>query len=156
MSVILAFLLALLFGVGLIVSGMTDPARVLGFLDVAGAWDPSLAFVMGGAVMVAAPFFLLARNREKPVFAAAFEPPQSARIDLRLIGGAALFGVGWGLAGLCPGPALVVLGLAPQAVWPFVVAMMIGLGVGRWIGRARRGVEGDVRGELRAQSEATS
>lgn len=131
MIVVAAFLLALLFGAGLIVSGMTDPARVLGFLDVAGAWDPSLAFVMGGAVIVAAPLFLLAGRRAKPVLAQAFEGAERSKIDLRLVGGAALFGIGWGLAGLCPGPALVVLGLTPQAAWPFVVSMIAGLALGR-------------------------
>lgn len=136
MNIAAAFLLALLFGVGLIVSGMTDPARVLGFLDIAGDWDPSLAFVMGGAVVVSAPLFLLAGRRAKPMVAAEFEKPERARIDLRLIAGSALFGVGWGLAGLCPGPALVTLGHAPLAVWPFVLAMGVGLAIGRWLSGA--------------------
>jgi uncharacterized protein len=143
MSGVVAFLLGLLFGAGLLVSGMTDPGRVTGFLDVAGRWDPSLAFVMGGAVAVAAPLFLIARKRARPLIGATFETPERESADLRLLGGAAVFGVGWGLAGLCPGPALVVLGLDPLAVWPFALSMAVGLGIGRAVsgegGRRRRG-----------------
>ncbi|WP_395647792.1 DUF6691 family protein [Terricaulis sp.] len=131
MNTVLALLFGLLFGVGLLVSGMTDPARVIGFLDIAGAWNPSLAFVMGGAVLTAAPLFALAQRRGRPLFNGAFEAPGKLRIDLRLIGGAALFGVGWGLAGLCPGPALVNFGRAPADTWIFVTAMAIGLVLGR-------------------------
>ena len=93
-----------LFGLGLVVSGMIDPAKVLGFLDVAGAWDPSLGFVMGGAIPVAALGFRLGARRARPVCATAFAPPARSRIEPRLLGGAALFGLGWGLAGSAPAP----------------------------------------------------
>ena len=123
----LALAFGALFGAGLLLSGMTSPLRVLGFLDVAGDWDPSLAFVMGGAILAAAPLFALARRRDG-------EAGPSGPIDARLLGGAAVFGVGWGLAGVCPGPALVDLPLAPLAVLPFLAAMFAGL----WFS-ARRG-----------------
>ncbi len=116
----------LLFGVGLWLSGMTSPAKVQGFLDVAGSWDPSLAFVMGAAVLTCAAFSWLARRRGAPVLEARFSPLESRTIDGRLITGAAVFGVGWGLCGVCPGPGLVSLGTA--GVWPlvFVAAMALG------------------------------
>ncbi|MES1199982.1 MAG: YeeE/YedE family protein [Pseudomonadota bacterium] len=135
MTSLLAFVFGLVFGVGLILSGMTDPARVIGFLDVAGRWDASLAFVMGGAVLAALPFFLSARRRARPVLGAAFEQPDRFRVDAALVLGAATFGFGWGLAGLCPGPALVNLGLRPGAVWLFVLALALGLAVGRGAAR---------------------
>ena len=120
MKGLLALLFGALFGAGLLLSGMTSPLRVLGFLDVAGDWDPSLAFVMGGAILAAAPLFALARRRDG-------EPGPSGPIDTRLLGGAAVFGIGWGLGGVCPGPALVDLPLAPLAVLPFLAAMLAGL-----------------------------
>lgn len=112
----------LLFGLGLALSGMTDPARVLGFLDVTGSWDPGLAFVMAAAVSTAAALFALAGRR----YGIAASAP-ATRIDLRLIGGAAIFGIGWGLAGICPGPAFVDLALAPWRLLPFLGAMILGL-----------------------------
>jgi uncharacterized membrane protein YedE/YeeE len=116
-----------LFGLGLLVSGMMNPAKVLGFLDLAGAWDPSLAFVMAGAIPVAALGFRLGLRRARPVCAQAFVPPARRGIDRRLIAGAVLFGLGWGLAGLCPGPSLALLGLADPGAGLFVLAMVAGM-----------------------------
>jgi uncharacterized membrane protein YedE/YeeE len=115
-----------IFGLGLAISQMVDPAKVLGFLDLAGAWDPSLALVMAGAVAVGVLGLRAARARLRPYLAPAFHMPKPAQIDARLIGGAALFGVGWGLVGLCPGPAFAGLafGLAPSAI--FAAALVIG------------------------------
>lgn len=124
---LIAFLAGLAFGLGLLVSGMSSPAKVLAFLDIAGAWDPSLAFVMGGAVLTAAPLFYLARRRRKPIAGETFDNPDRQLIDRRLIGGAVLFGLGWGLAGICPGPAVVDLILAPRETLPFMAAMVAGI-----------------------------
>lgn len=126
MNVARILVLGLIFGAGLLLSGMTDPARVIGFLDWTGAWDPSLAFVMGGAILSAAPLFALARRRSRPLFAEAFERSTEDTIDARLLIGAAVFGVGWGLAGICPGPALVLIGLDPLAIAPFIAALAVG------------------------------
>ena len=116
-----------LFGVGLSISGMTQPAKVLGFLDVTGRWDASLAFVMGGAVAVYALAYRLIRRRSGPLFDTEFHVPAGKTIDTPLLVGAALFGIGWGLGGFCPGPALVSLGAAaPNAAW-FVLAMTAGM-----------------------------
>jgi len=121
------FAMGLVFGLGLAMAGMTSPDRVLGFLDVAGVWDPALAFVMGGAVLTATPLFWLARFRKAPVVGGAFDQPPTKIIDRRLIGGAILFGIGWGLAGVCPGPAFVALAIAPVQALPFFAAMLAGL-----------------------------
>ena len=121
----------LLFGAGLTISGMTDPQRVRGFLDLFGRWDPTLAFVMGGAVMVMAVAWRLRGKMGHPLFAEKFALPDRSDLDARLILGSALFGVGWGLAGLCPGPAIASLALAPAAVLPFVVAMLAGMAIHR-------------------------
>ena len=122
-----SLLAGLLFGLGLALAGMTLPSRVLGFLDMAGAWDPSLALVMVGAIAVHAALGRVIRGREKPLFEARFHLPTRADIDRRLVTGAALFGVGWGLVGLCPGPALVSAATgAPWAV-VFVTAMAAGM-----------------------------
>lgn len=121
----------LLFGAGLTLSGMTDPRRVRGFLDFFGNWDPTLAFVMGGAVMVMALAWRLRNRMAAPVFAEKFSMPDRTDIDPRLIIGSALFGIGWGIAGLCPGPAVASLALAPMHVLPFVAAMLVGMGVHR-------------------------
>lgn len=130
MGVIGALVAGLLFGLGLILSGMADPAKVLNFLDVAGTWDPSLAFVMGGAIGVAAPGFWLVRRRKAPLAARGFlVPPADAPIDRSLVIGAAVFGVGWGLAGFCPGPALVSLPLGTQGAVIFVSAMVAAISV---------------------------
>ena len=126
--VVLALTAGALFGFGLSLSGMVDPARVSGFLDVAsGHWDPSLMFVLGGAVMVAVPGVLLSRRLAKPVLAEDFSLPVKTRIDRPLITGSAIFGVGWGLAGFCPGPALSALALGLVPVVLFVSAMIAGM-----------------------------
>lgn len=126
---ILAALAAgLLFGAGLTVARMVDPAKILGFLDIAGNWDPSLAFVLGGAVITAGlGFELIRRGRATPLAAGAFDAPAARRIDRRLVGGSVLFGIGWGLVGLCPGPALAGLAVAPSGVALFVAAMLAGM-----------------------------
>src|SRR6188472_658010 len=124
-----AFFVALVFGIGLIISGMFDPAKVLGFLDVAGAWDPSLAFVMGGAVAVGAVAFRFARKREVSLLGAPMQLPAGRRIDRRLVVGSTLFGVGWGIAGFCPGPALVTLGMGEVEALASTVAMLAGMAV---------------------------
>jgi uncharacterized protein len=122
-----AFASGLLFGLGLIVSQMVNPAKVLGFLDIFGNWDPSLAFVMGGAVIVSGLGYRIARRRGIPVLAPRLEIPARRDLDPRLIGGAALFGIGWGLVGLFPGPALVGLTFGPVGIFAFVAAMIAGM-----------------------------
>ena len=121
-----------LFGLGLTISGMIDPARVLAFLDVAGEWNPSLAFVLAAAVAVAAIGFRCSFRRA-PLCAPAYQPPAQTRIDARLVSGAILFGLGWGLVGYCPGPALAGLGLGVPQTWRFVVAMLLGMAACRWL-----------------------
>ena len=116
-----------LFGAGLTLSGMTDPARVRGFLDVFGKWDPTLAFVMGGAVLVMAVAWRIRARMEKPLFGEKFSLPGRGDLDPPLLVGSALFGIGWGIAGLCPGPAIASLALSPVAVLPFVAAMLAGM-----------------------------
>ncbi len=122
-----------LFGLGLAVSGMVDPAKVIGFLDVAGDWDPTLAFVMGGALLVTIPAFRLIFKRPRPVLADEFELPTKKDLDARLLGGSALFGVGWGLSGFCPGPAVTALATGLTPVFAFVVAMLAGMAIYKWI-----------------------
>lgn len=117
----------LLFGLGLIVSGMINPSKVIGFLDLAGDWDPSLIFVMGGGVAVTLCTFWLVLRRERPLFDTQFFLPSKADIDARLIAGAALFGVGWGIAGLCPGPAMTGLATLDPTVVLFVGSMIVGM-----------------------------
>jgi uncharacterized membrane protein YedE/YeeE len=138
MGLIGALAAGLLFGIGLILSGMANPAKVLNFLDVAGTWDPSLAFVMAGAIGVAAPGFWLVRRRTAPLADVAFHvPPPDAPIDRTLIAGAAVFGIGWGLAGFCPGPAIVSLPLAAPGTLAFVVAMVGAIAAGTLLKRNR-------------------
>ena len=122
-----AFTVGLLFGIGLLVSGMANPAKVLAFLDVTGRWDPSLAFVMAGAVAVSAAGYRVARRRGRPVLAPRLDIPNRRDLDPRLLVGAALFGVGWGLVGLCPGPALTILSVVPAPAATFVAAMAVGM-----------------------------
>jgi hypothetical protein len=127
MQVVAALVCGLVFGAGLAIAGMTNPAKVLAFLDVAGAWDPTLAFVMGGALLVNAGAYALTRRRARPLFAEVFALPTRRDLDARLVGGAALFGVGWGLVGLCPGPALASLARGENEVLVFVAAMAGGM-----------------------------
>jgi uncharacterized membrane protein YedE/YeeE len=121
------FLIGLVFGTGLILSGMSNPAKVIGFLDISGLWDPSLAFVMGGAVLVALIAFRIARQRTQAFFGDALKLPTATQLDKRLIVGSLLFGVGWGLAGFCPGPAIVSLGAGYTQALVFVIAMVAGM-----------------------------
>ena len=131
MGVVGALAAGLIFGLGLILSGMVDPAKVQNFLDLAGTWDPSLAFVMAGALAVAAPGFWLVRRRSAPLAGAAFHvPPRDAPIDRKLVIGSAVFGVGWGIAGFCPGPALVSLPLAAPGTIAFAAAMIAAIAAG--------------------------
>jgi len=131
--IVSAFAAGLLFGLGLIVSQMVNPTKVLGFLDIFGSWDPSLALVMGGAVVVSALGYVTATRCGMPVLAPRLEIPTWRALDPRLIGGAALFGIGWGLVGLCPGPALVGLTFGPWQVLVFVAAMIVGMAVFRLV-----------------------
>ncbi|MET0407360.1 MAG: YeeE/YedE family protein [Hyphomicrobium sp.] len=129
-------LAGLLFGVGLLLSGMANPAKVLNFLDLAGHWDPSLAFVMGGAVAVTMTAYRLSSGLAKPVLDDRFHLPASRAIDGKLMLGAAIFGVGWGLVGLCPGPALVSVLLGAPAIAVFVPAMLVGIAIATWLKRS--------------------
>lgn len=129
MQIAIALLSGLIFGIGLLVSGLADPAKVLAFLDLAGRWDPSLALVMAGAIAVALVPFALARRRDTSLLGLPMQLPAVRSIDRRLVLGSLLFGVGWGVAGICPGPALVLLGMGVgKAAW-FVAAMLVGMAV---------------------------
>ncbi|MGO4869930.1 MAG: DUF6691 family protein [Roseiarcus sp.] len=123
----LALVVGLIFGLGLCLSGMSEPSKVLGFLDLAGAWDPSLAFVMGGAIAIAAPAFALARRRRVAWLGGYIELPKTRAIDAPLALGALIFGIGWGLAGVCPAPAIVDIGFLSPSAMIFVAAMAIGM-----------------------------
>lgn len=127
MFVFSALLSGLVFGLGLIISGMANPSKVLGFLDLAGAWDPSLALVMAGAIGVGFFAFLIAKRRTLSLIGAEMKLPTATHIDKRLLTGGALFGVGWGIAGFCPGPGLVALGMGEPKALVFVVAMLAGM-----------------------------
>lgn len=131
MQAVATWLTGLVFGIGIAVSGMMNPAKVLNFFDIAGSWDPSLAFVMGGAVTVTALGYRLVLRRPAPVFARSFALPSARQIDMRLIGGAAIFGIGWGIAGFCPGGALPALGTLTPAVFVFVGALVAGMALAR-------------------------
>ena len=124
---IASLLAGLLFGIGLILSGMANPAKVLGFLDLAGSWDPSLALVMAGAIAVGVGGFAIAKNRTQSILGLAMQFPKARHIDRRLLGGSLLFGIGWGIAGFCPGPSLVALGMGEGKAVVFVVAMVVGM-----------------------------
>ena len=137
-TVFTSLLAGLVFGLGLIVSGMANPAKVLGFLDLAGAWDPSLAFVMAGAIAVAAFAFALAKKRSASFLGAAMKLPGSRDIDRRLVIGSVLFGIGWGVAGFCPGPGLVALGMSEIKALVFVGAMLAGMGIFELIERRKQ------------------
>lgn len=139
MAILLNFALGLLFGLGLVVSGMSNPAKVLNFLDLFGTWDPSLAFVMGGAVLVAFVGYRLAWRRKEPFLDKRFHVPAQDGIDAPLVAGAAIFGIGWGLGGFCPGPAFTALPLAATGTLVFVPAMLAGMAAARILaGRAQR------------------
>ncbi|MBN5311769.1 YeeE/YedE family protein [Serratia marcescens] len=127
LKTLLALLSGVIFGLGLIVAGMANPAKVLAFLDIAGQWDPSLALVMVGAIAVAVPAFLWARRRERSLLGETLQIPAAGRVDRRLLAGSALFGIGWGIAGICPGPAWVLAGAEIHRVWPFLLAMLAGM-----------------------------
>jgi uncharacterized membrane protein YedE/YeeE len=127
MHIVSAFIVGLVFGIGLIMAGMTDPSKVQGFLDLAGNWDPSLAFVMGGAILVGLVAFRLAGKRERSLLGEAMRLPTATRIDRRLVLGGAAFGAGWGLGGFCPGPALASLATGDHKVLVFTGAMLAGM-----------------------------
>lgn len=139
MVIVIALFAGLLFGIGLIVSGMANPAKVLGFLDIAGTWDPSLAFVMAGAIAIGAIAFGIARHRQRSLLGLPMQWPASTAVTARLVLGSAAFGVGWGLAGFCPGPALVALGAGYAKAWGFVGAMAAGMVVFEVLERWRAG-----------------
>ena len=136
--VLTSLLSGLVFGLGLIVSGMTNPAKVLGFLDLGGAWDPSLALVMGGAIAVGFFAFMFAKNRTRSLLGADMKLPDASPIDRRLIAGSVLFGMGWGVAGFCPGPGLVALGMGESKALIFVLAMIAGMAIFERIDKRRR------------------
>lgn len=132
MQAVIALLAGLIFGLGLILSGMGDPAKVQNFLDIFGRWDPSLGLVMGGAIAVGLLAFTWAKKRSTSVLGAPMQLPTASVIDRKLLGGAALFGIGWGLAGFCPGPAVMNLATGHTEVWLFVVAMLVGMVAQHW------------------------
>ena len=138
MAALLSFLSGLLFGVGLIVSDMANPAKVLAFLDLAGRWDPSLALVMVGAIAIGLPAFAIARRRPRSFLGLPMQLPAKSGIGSRLIAGSLLFGIGWGLAGFCPGPAIVALGMGEEKAAVFVAAMLAGMAVFEVVERIRR------------------
>ena len=133
--ILTALLAGIVFGLGLIISGMANPAKVLGFLDLAGPWDPSLAFVMAGAVGVGVIAFAVARRRTLSLLGAEMKLPRVRQIDRRLVIGSLTFGVGWGLVGFCPGPALVALGMGQTKALLFVGFMLAGMGLFEWLER---------------------
>jgi len=122
-----AFLVGLLFGLGLIISGMTDPSKVIGFLDLAGAWDPSLAFVMVGAILIGAIAFTIAKKRQRSLLGAPMRLSSATELDKGLLIGSLAFGIGWGLSGFCPGPAVVSAAAGQPKAWIFVAAMLAGM-----------------------------
>lgn len=139
MPILTSLLAGLVFGLGLILSGMADPAKVLGFLDLAGPWDPSLALVMVGAIAVGLIAFALVKRRDTTLLGLAFKLPTASHIDGRLVGGSLMFGAGWGLAGFCPGPALVALGMGEIKAVVFVAAMLVGMGLFELFERRKAG-----------------
>ncbi len=135
--ILFAFASGLIFGLGLILAGMANPAKVLGFLDVAGTWDPSLAFVMAGAIMIGFLAFLFAKKRTQSFLGLPMQMPTNQLIDKRLVFGSAIFGIGWGLAGICPGPGIVLLGAGETKGLVFVSALVLGVLIFRLIDRSR-------------------
>lgn len=138
LPLITALLSGLVFGLGLLWSGMANPAKVLGFLDLAGGWDPSLALVMAGAIGVGLVAFSLAKARRRSLLGLPMQWPSSHTIDRRLVGGSLLFGIGWGLAGFCPGPAVLALGMGLPKALLFVAAMLVGMAVFEWLAPRQR------------------
>lgn len=134
---ITALLAGLIFGLGLILAGMADPAKVLAFLDITGAWDPSLALVMGGAIAVGSVAFAVAGRRNRSYLGLPMHLPTARVIDKRLVLGSLAFGIGWGMAGICPGPALVLLGTGSSKGIVFVAAMLLGMGIFEILERSR-------------------
>lgn len=132
-----ASLAGIIFGAGLALSDMVNPARVLGFLNIAGTWDPTLAFVMGGGVIASAIGYMFSRRLRAPLFGKSFFIPENRRLDSQLIGGAALFGIGWGLVGFCPGPAIAGLIYGMWQPWLFVAAMVVGMALQRVVSAQR-------------------
>lgn len=141
-----SLLAGLIFGLGLMVSGMANPEKVLGFLDIAGLWDPSLAFVMGGAIIVGLVAFAVARRRTLSFLGFTMKMPANNRIESRLVIGSMMFGIGWGIAGFCPGPALVALGAGEIKAVVFVASMVAGMMAFEVIERIKRPSLGDTRG----------
>jgi uncharacterized protein len=133
MRVFYIYLIGVIFGTGIAIAGMANPAKVLNFFDIAGTWDPSLAFVMGGALAVTFVGYRLVFPRGVPLFDTSFHLPTARLIDARLVGGAAIFGIGWGISGFCPGGALPALGVFHPEVWLFVAAMVAGMMLTRFI-----------------------
>jgi len=134
---IIAGIIGLIFGTGIALSGMANPAKVLNFFDVAGTWDPSLAFVMGGALLVTAIGYRFVLRRDKPLFDATFHLPANRQLDVPLLAGSAVFGLGWGISGFCPGGAIPALGLGEVSAWAFVGAMLVGIFAARTVRLAR-------------------
>jgi uncharacterized membrane protein YedE/YeeE len=133
MHLIIIYLIGVIFGTGIVMSGMANPAKVINFFDVAGSWDPSLIFVMGGALVVTAIGYRLVFGRARPIFEGKFMVPTARNLDARLIGGSAVFGIGWGIAGFCPGGALPALGTGRIDVIAFVGAMLAGIFAARYL-----------------------
>lgn len=138
MTVLFSLLAGLIFGLGLIVAGMANPAKVLGFLDLAGAWDPSMGFVMAGGIAVASAGFFFARKRTRSLLGLPMQIPAARHIDRRLVIGSLLFGIGWGLAGICPGPALVLVGAGMFKGGVFVIVMLGGMGLFEFFERKKQ------------------
>lgn len=156
MQIVIAAIAGLLFGMGLLISGMANPAKVLGFLDLAGRWDPSLALVMIGAIAVGLVGFGVAKRRKTSLLGAPMSLPTGTTIDRRLIFGSLLFGIGWGLAGICPGPALVLLGAGVGKAVIFVVAMLVGMMIFEIAEHARNKPRNKLRNKPRTQPASTS
>ena len=135
---ITALIAGLIFGVGLVISQMVNPAKVIAFLDIFGNWDPSLAFVMGGALIVTAIGYRLVWTRQKPVFEERFQIPGNRKVDTRLAIGAVLFGIGWGLVGLCPGPAIAAISIGGTKAIGFLAAMALGMVLFQLFDRVRK------------------
>jgi uncharacterized membrane protein YedE/YeeE len=133
MRIITAYLIGLVFGVGIAISGMANPAKVLNFFDVAGSWDPSLMFVMGGALITTFIGYKLVFGRSAPIIEGSFQLPTNNKIDLKLVGGSAIFGIGWGIAGFCPGGALPALGTGRWEVFAFALALIAGIFLAKFL-----------------------